>query len=761
MIAATTFLLFGLLTLGLILLARLLDARAWRRSLIALRLYPPVGLTPENVTAWLGALSALTHASRWWLVPYPPVVIEIVATTEGIAHYLLVPERQRGAVLAACRAHLPGARIEDTPEYLASRPRPVLAAEWRLSSRRRSLGVDRTQVTAAGLLASLQPLAPGELVCVQWTLTGGGTPPPVRDTGTKNRTVPWWLEADALADADDLRAMRVKQREGPLLHAVGRLGVIAVSRSRGYALFGRTWGTLRQLNAPGAQFIRRVLPVSLVAGRLHRLALPLTVWPVVLNPREAAGVVGLPMSDISLPGLTLRSSRQVPPSHGLSKAGVTLAVSNYPGSNRQLKLSRNDRLRHMYAVGPVGVGKSTLLANMAIQDMEFGDGLALIDPKGDLASDVLARVPEHRMDDVIVYDLADTSQPIGLNVLRTGQGEHGRELAADFVLSVLRSLWAQYWGPRTDDVLRAALLTLTHTSSADGSAFTLVEVPELLTSLPFRHLVTDQPTVPASLRQFWAWFENISEAERVQVVGPVLNKLRQFTTRTALRLTLGQSNGLDIPAMIRRRKILLVTLSRGVIGAEAAYLLGSLLVAGIWQATLGRAVLEPSQRRPYWLYLDEFHQVARLSIQLADMLAEARGLGVGVIMANQYVSQLSTETRAAVLGTVRSQVVFQVEHDDAKLLEPRFAPTLTATDLTGLAAYEVALRLCAGNQVLTPMTGTTLPLPTPAADKQRLRTLSRERYGMSRADIESALQSRVDTPTTGAMLGRRQRGGRP
>lgn len=761
MSTAVVLLVFGLLIFALVLLARLLDTYAWRQSLTAFKLYPPAGLTPENVTAWLGSLSALTHASWWWLLPYPPLVIEVVATSEGIAHYLLLPEQQRGAILASCRAHLPGARIEDAPEYLASRPRFLLAAEWRLSNRRRSLGVDRVQAATTGLLASLQPLGPGELVCVQWTLTGGGTPSPVRNTNGKNHDTSWRFVADNPTDADDVRATRMKQREGPLLRAVGRLGVIAASRSRGYTLFGRTWGTLRQLNAPGAQFIRRLLPVSLVAGRLYRFALPLTAWPVVLNPCEAAGVVSLPMSDTPLPGLALRSSRQVPPPHGLSRNGVTLAISNYPGSHRQLKLSRDDRLRHLYAVGPVGVGKSTLLANMAVQDMAFGDGLALIDPKGDLARDVLARVPEHRYNDVIWFDLADTANPIGLNVLRTGQDEHGRELATDFVLSVLRSLWAQFWGPRTDDVLRAALLTLTHTQAADGSAFTLVEVPELLTNLPFRHFVTEQPTVPTSLRQFWVWFEHISDAERMQVIGPVLNKLRQFTTRTALRLTLGQSKGLDIPTLIRRRKILLVTLSRGIIGTEAAYLLGSLLVAGFYQATLGRAVLEPSQRRPYWLYLDEFHQVARLSVSLTDMLAEARGLGVGVIMANQYVSQLSPEMRAAVLGTVRSQVVFQVEHDDAKLLEPRFAPTLTASDFTGLAAYEVALRLCSGNQVLTPTTGSTLPLPEPTADKDRIRELSRTRHSLRRADIESALQTRLSTPAMGAVPGRRQRGGKP
>jgi hypothetical protein len=744
--------------LGLVLIARHAEALAWRRSLVAYRLQPPAGLSADTVAAWLGSLSALTQASWWWLVPSPPLVVEITATAEGIIHYLLMPARLRGAVLASARAHLPGARIEEAPGYLENRPVFRVAAEWRLTSQRRVLSAERAQITAAGLLASLQPLRAGELVCVQWILTGAGTPSPVRDQRRQGNGGPWWPKSEISADADDLRAIRLKQRE-PLLRAVGRLGIVADSSARAYALFGRTWGVPRQLNAPGAQFVRRLLPVRTVGRRLRDLVLPLTTWPVTLNAREAVGVVGLPMSGPPLPGLTLRVARQLPAPHGLSRSGITLAVSNYPGNEKPLKLAPSDRLRHVYAVGPVGVGKSTLLANMAVQDMNAGDGLALIDPKGDLVSDVLARVPERRRGDVILIDLADTARPVGLNVLRTGQGEHGRELAADFVLSVLRSLWAQYWGPRTDDILRAALLTLTHTQALDGSPFTLVEVPELLTNLPFRHLVTEQPTVPASLRQFWAWFENVSEAERGQIIGPVLNKLRQFTTRTSLRLTLGQSSGLDIPALMQKRRILLVTLSRGIIGTEAAYLLGSLLVASLWQATLGRAAMPPEARRPFWVYLDEFHQVARLQVALTDMLAEARGLGVGLVMANQYVSQLSPETRAAVLGTVRSQVVFQVEHDDARLLEPRFAPALSAQDLSGLAAYEVALRLCSSNQVLAPMTGTTLPLSETTGDPADVRELSRQRYGHPRGDVETALMARLTTTTEGITAGRRRRGG--
>ncbi|MGH8903158.1 MAG: hypothetical protein ACRDYA_16185 [Egibacteraceae bacterium] len=206
-----------------------------------------------------------------------------------------------------------------------------------------------------------------------------------------------------------------------------------------------------------------------------------------------------------------------------------------------------------------------------------------------------------------MLDPSDTAQPIGLNVLGTGASEHGRELAAEYVLHVFKSLWAQYWGPRTDAVLLAALLTLTHTQAANGDAFTLVEIPELLTNAPFRRMVTEQQGLPQHVRSFWSWFESLSPAEQLQVMGPVRNKLFAFTARTSLRLALGQSIGLDIAAALRERRILLVTLARGVVGPEAAYLLGSLLTSLIYQAALARAAIAPERRPSFWLHLDEFH----------------------------------------------------------------------------------------------------------------------------------------------------------
>lgn len=245
----------------------------------------------------------------------------------------------------------------------------------------------------------------------------------------------------------------------------------------------------------------------------------------------------------------------------------------------------------------------------------------------------------------------------------------------------------------------------------------------------------------------------MSDGERAQVIGPSLNKLRSFTTRTALRLMLGQTAGVRLGEVFTKRRILLVALPAGVIGTETAALVGSLVMAGLWQATLARVAVPAARRHPVMIYLDEFQSVVRLPLDLTDMLSQARAMGVGLVLAHQYLGQLGDEIRTAVLGTVRTQITFQVEHDDARTLATRFAP-LTAADLSGLAAYEIAMRPCVGGTTLAPVTGRTMPLPEPTTDGAALEAASRERYGQLRADVEAALRARVEGPT------KRQRTGR-
>lgn len=755
-------LLGGIAVFGVVLAARFGEACSWRRSLVAYRLMLPANLTADDVAAWLGGIAASTHAPRLSLLPYPPLALEVVASHRGIAHYLLAPEKMRLTMLSGLRAAMPGARLEEMPNYLTTRPHLRTAAEAVLTSQRRPLATERAEATSTALRAALQPLSADETVVLQWILAGAGTPRPVRQPkrSVDNAALPWWLEADSPRDADEVRAERLKQRE-PLLLGTLRLAVQADTPAKTYAVFGRVWGTLRGLNTAGVLVVRRWwLWPSWAAERLHTLAIPVTRWPVLINAREAVGLLGLPLGGVQLPGLPRTAARQLPPAVHMPMLGTVIGRSTYPGmTERPLALHVRDRLRHSWIIGPTGVGKSTLLANLIVQDVRAGRGVAVIDPKGDLIADVLDRVPDERRDDVVIIDPSATDRPVGVNVLETSHGEHARELAVDHLVYLMSNLWRSSFGPRTADVLRNALLTLTHTKAADGTANTLIELPEILLNPSFRAFATGQPSVPESVRPFWYAYEQMSDGERAQVIGPSLNKLRSFTTRTAMRLMLGQSQGIRLDELFTRRRIVLVSLAKGVLGTDTTALIGSLIVAGLWQATLERVTVPHEYRHPVFLYLDEFQDFLRLPIDLADMLAQARGLGVGLVLAHQYLGQLTEEVKTAVLGTARTKIAFQVDFDDARALANRFAP-LTHDDLTGLATYEIAMLPCVEGSTLGPVTGTTLPLPPGTTDGPVLARLSRERFGVPRADVEAALRSRIEVGTTAARLGRLPREGR-
>jgi hypothetical protein len=741
--------------------ARLLDAQQWRRSLVCFEVLLPNDIDINGVTNWFSSLAALTHALRGAVLPEPPVVLDIIGESVGIKYWLRMPENMQAAVLASLRAALPGVRLvsSTSPTPLAGQH---LAAEVHMSGRLRQLAIERAELISRSVLAAMQPVGKDSRIHWQWTVTGAGTPEPLQ-TPDDNNDLPWWLESTAPSDADELRAARLKQRL-PMLHVVGRLVTTAPTTQTAGNLFGRSWGGLRLLNVPGARLVRRWwVPSGLVRVRLYGLWLPLFRWPLRLNSAELAGLAAFPVGDSPLPGLPLGLTRQVPPPNDLPTHGTVLADATYPGMDRPLAMATKDRLMHLACLGPTGTGKSTLMINMALQDADRGDGLAVLDPKADMAADLISRLPRARWDDVIIVNPADTDRPIGFNVLANDGTEAGRELAVDHVLHVFHEQWRESWGPRTDAILRASLLALTSTRAMNGAAFTVCELPALLTRADFRKSVTRQSSIPVAVREFFDWFESLSSAERTQVVGPVLNKLTALTQRTPLRLMLGQSEGLNLAQAIRERKVLLMPLSRGLVGAETAGLLSSLMMASLWQAALGRVRTPQAARRPWWLYVDEAAEVVRLPLDLADVMAEARGLGVGLTLAMQHLSQLPTEVRHAMLATVRSQVVFQVEPADARVLEPSFAPTLSRDDLQNLPAHEIAMHLSINGRTSRPTTGVTRPLPEPIGDGAALRRASRERYGTERRDVEAELLARLAAPNAGpAEYGKRPRrdGGR-
>jgi hypothetical protein len=399
-------------------------------------------------------------------------------------------------------------------------------------------------------------------------------------------------------------------------------------------------------------------------------------------------------------------------------------------------------LRHTWILGPTGTGKSTLLCNIIGHDIAHGDGLVLIDAGGDLVADVLDRIPDSRDDDIVVIDPTYVDHIVGLNPLTAGPPEQ----AAGFTYHVLRSLWAQSWGPRSADIVRACLLTLTATTAPNGSAFTLIDIPELLTNAGFRRYITGQ-SLPPQLHKFWRWYDRMPEPQQASIIAPVLNKLRTFTLSSALRATLGQSDGVQFSDILAEGRVVLVALKKGILGAEACALIGALVMASVWQAAQARVNLPKAHRAPFWLVADEFQETVRLPLDLADMAARARSLGLGLVLAHQYLAQLTPTVKTAVLGTIRTQIVFQLQRDDAGELAPAFAP-LTATDLHSLGAFEIAARLCTDGATGPPVTGTTYPTPNPTRDGAALAAASRKRHGLPLSDVDEQITERATPQTT-------------
>ncbi|MDQ1249486.1 MAG: hypothetical protein QG597_3861, partial [Actinomycetota bacterium] len=487
---------------------------------------------------------------------------------------------------------------------------------------------------------------------------------------------------------------------------------------------------------PGAHLRRSWWPSWLVAQALDDRRPPLMLYPAILNADELSGLLAVPLGPVKLPGVTTGSTHLLAPVADIPSQGRVIGRTNFPGSERPLALSIPDSLRHLHVIGPTGSGKSNLLLSLITQDMQAGRGVVVIEPKGDLVADVLDRVPPERAGDVIVLDPSDEERPVGLNLLaRPGDSP---ELVVDQVVGIFHDLFRDNWGPRLDDVLRSALLTL-----VGVPGMTLAEVPLLLADPEFRRPLVARISDPVALGPFWGWFDNLSEAERAQVIAPITNKLRTVLLRRRLRNVVGQAAPVfDFDRALAEQAIILVPLAKGLLGEDAAALLGSLVVTRLWQAVQARAAM-PEAERPFTAgYIDEFGDYLRAEIGIEGMLTQARALGLSLTLAHQHLGQLPKSVKEAVLANARSRVVFQVAAGDAAALARELTPHVTATDLQGLGRWEVVASLSAGARIAPPATAVTLPPPPETGLAAAVRQGSRQRYGADRAVIESAIQAR-------------------
>lgn len=456
--------------------------------------------------------------------------------------------------------------------------------------------------------------------------------------------------------------------------------------------------------------------------------------PVPLNLNELATITGWPQGASDYPGLD-RAGSQILSAASATKTGRIIGRSLHPASSDQdVALSTQDGLRHLHVLGPSGVGKSTLLLNLALQDISAGRGCVVLDPKGDLVDDVLARVPSQHHGRLVVLDQARSDHIAGLNPLQAGAAQ--RELAVDGIVHVFRSLNVDSWGPRTQDILHSSLLTLVGSKHA-----TLCAVPRLLTDPTFRRNVrsSGHSNGRGPLQAFWSWYEDLSDNERAAVIAPVMNKLRPFLLRSSLRGMLGQVEPkFDLRQVFTQKKVVLVPLRKGLIGAESANLLGSLLVSRLWQLAQERSALPQERRHPVFVYADEFQDYLRLPMSFEDVLAQARGLGVGMVLAHQHLGQLGPSVRAAVLANAQSRVHFRLSAEDAKAIA-QATPELETVDYTALPAYQAYASMLASGQATPPASIQTLPAGQPLRRPQDLADDLARRWGTPATEVDELL----------------------
>ncbi len=400
----------------------------------------------------------------------------------------------------------------------------------------------------------------------------------------------------------------------------------------------------------------------------------------------------------------------------------------------------------MYIIGKTGTGKSTLMENMVISDVRDGNGLALIDPHGDLAEDVLGFVPKRRIKDVIYFNPADLEYPIPFNPLESAHRDY-HHLIASGLISVFRKIWPDFWGPRLEHILRNSILTLLEHPNA-----TLLDIPRLLTDREFRKGVVGRIS-NQQVREFWLLeFEKYSAWLKSEATSPILNKVGQFLTSIPLRNVVGQrENTFRLRSAMDQGKVLIVNLAKGKIGEENCSLLGAMIVTRIWLAAMSRADIPERERRPFYLYVDEIHNF--LTQSFADILSEARKYGLNLTLAHQYMEQLDEKMKGAIFGNVGTIISFRLGIEDAKHLAGEFYPVFNQNDLVNLPNHHIYLKLMIDGATSQPFSAVTLAPPERRSSyKAEIIKLTRERYAKTRKEVEreiligSSRPNRSDTP---------------
>ena len=687
------------------------------------RLYLPLPIDAATVVRLVARLTS-PDAPR-------PAVFETRADDNGLTHLIGSSIERLGHLARLIEDQLPGARTTK------SRPRATLTSAGRVHIEPRSLPLDTdaTDNAVHALYAALGLRRPGEIISLQVALGRGHRPQllPAEASDPTDTSVWSALVRGPRPASAELRTRLKRRAEQPTVDVSLYVGVTAVTPERRRALAHQVLGALQTLEAPGVR-------IELQSGATREANEPERIrrFRLQLSPAELAPLLGWPLGDAKLPGMpSLRPKRLAAPV-SISSTDNVFAITTAPGDTRPVGIRPSDRLHHMVVTGPTGSGKSVgVFAPLILSDIRAGRPVVVVDPKRQLIDYLSDRIPEESIDNVVVLDAADP-RPVGFNPLDTSG--RNADVVVDGILAAFKAVFEDGWGPRTEDLLHAGLLTLAHAGVARDEPHTLLDLPRLLTDAAFRRTVTGTVRDAPVLGAFWAGFDELPPGARANIIAAPMNKLRKYVLRRNLAAVLGQSRPtFRLRDVFREGKSVLIPLNDALLGPGAAQLLGSLVTSELWMATLERAAENNPTTRPASIYIDEVQQFVNLPTSIADALATSRSYGVSWNLAHQFRAQLPPSMRSAFDANARNKVVFGVGADDARDLA-RMAPQLEREDFMSLPPYEIYAQLVDHGGTTSWFSARTVS-PTPSLGSgERVRSTSRERYGADVTPPEAATQ---------------------
>ncbi|MDB5180009.1 MAG: hypothetical protein JWN12_641 [Candidatus Saccharibacteria bacterium] len=480
----------------------------------------------------------------------------------------------------------------------------------------------------------------------------------------------------------------------------------------------------------------------------------------ILNIEELASVFHLPHTNVETPNIVWASSKTAEPpaklpiitgNSAIDENISAFGLTNFRGINHQFGMLRSDRSRHVYIIGQTGAGKSGTLELFALSDIFHGHGYAIIDPHGDFAVDNMRFIPGSRMHEVVYFNPADTAFPLGFNPLEVTNPSQKTNISSE-VIGVLKRMFGESWGPRLEYILRYTILAL-----LDRPSTTMLDITRMLTDKKFRKETLEYSTDTVVL-QFWnVEFASWNDKFQSEAIAPVLNKVGAFTANPIIRNIIGQPKStFNIREIMDEGKILIVNLSKGLIGEDNAAILGAFLVTKIQLAAMSRSdIPNIEDRRPFYLYVDEFQNFATDSF--ATILSEARKYALNLTVANQYISQMTDTVRDAVFGNVGTMISFRVSADDSPILAKQFEPQFEAQDLLQMHNRHFIINMVIGGEKAPAFSATTLTLPPEQIDNTALIIENtRRNYSRPRAEVEVEISEAIHMQQQGAAQSRPQ-----